>query len=168
MKLLSATALTLTFSASSALAIDPCLVGVWQIDGQSLADAMGAQMGGSATHDGGSASMQITDAGDMGMNIDDLVITAQMPGAPPMAITISGASQGKLSADDGNSYVADVTDYALVGSADMMGTRMDVPITSASGGGWGQSSGGYTCSDDALTFMPTEAGTMPPSWSRVR
>ena len=167
MKLLSCTAFALTLSASSALAIDACLVGAWQVDGQSLANAMGAQMGGTATHQGGSASMQITDAGDIGMTIDSLVVSAEMPGAPPMAITIDGASQGTLDAAD-NSYAADVTDYTLVGSADMMGTRMEIPITSASGGGWGQSSGAYSCSNDTLTFVPTEAGSIPPAWIRVR
>ncbi|WP_411892441.1 hypothetical protein [Yoonia sp. SDW83-1] len=167
MKLLSCAAFALTLSTTSALAIDPCLVGQWEVDGQSLADAMGAQMGGSARHDGGSANLQISDAGDMSMTIDDLVITAQMPDVPPMAITISGASQGTLSADD-NDYIADVTDYALVGSADVMGTRMDIPITTADGGGWGQSRGNFRCSDDVLTFVPDAPGSIPPSWTRVR
>ncbi|MFQ1702274.1 hypothetical protein ACJ5NV_16945 [Loktanella agnita] len=167
MSLLRFATLILTFSVTSAAAMGACLPGTWDVDGQQLADTMGAQMGGTATYQGGSVSLEISDSGEMLMRVDDLIIATQIPGAPAMPVTINGMSSASLTADDGENYVAEVSDYALLGSAEMMGTRMDIPVTSAGGAGWGESRGTYRCTDDTLTFEPTEPGSIPPSWRRV-
>ena len=168
MRCVTGALLATMLSASPSFAIDTCLIGLWQVDAGSLADAMGAQMGGTASHEGGGATLEISEDGAMRMAVDNLAINTQLPNAPAVAVTINGRSQATMNTDAGGNYTADVTDYALVGSADVMGKRMDVPISSADGGGWGQSNGTYTCDDATLTFMATTPGSIPPSWARVR
>lgn len=165
MNQLSCTAMILIMSANGAMAMDPCLPGSWEIDGSQLAQIMGAQMGGTATYEGGAATLQITDGGEMSMTVEDLVIATQMPGAPVISVTLNGTSHGAMTTD-GDTYRANAIDYNLIGTADVMGTRMEVPVTSAGGTGWGTSQGSYSCADDTLTFMPTDAGSIPPRWHR--
>ncbi|MEJ6404082.1 hypothetical protein [Yoonia sp. 2307UL14-13] len=160
--------LILLVLSKPAFAVDTCLVGLWQMDANDFANAMGAQMGGTASYESGSATLEISEAGAMSLLAQDLAVAAAMPDVPPMTITISGYSRGDITADDGATYVANATDYALVGSADVLGTRMDIPLTTADGAGWGQSSGNYACVDDVLSFVPNEAGSIPPTWRRVR
>lgn len=167
MKPLLPAALGITFLATSAHAIDPCMVGVWEADAADIAALMAEQMGGSATHLGGNASLDITDTGVMTLLVNDLIIEVQMPDVPAIAVTISGYSQGAMDADDGATYVANAPEYDLIGSADVMGTRMDIPVTSDAGP-WGQSTGTYGCSDDSLTFEADMPGSIPPAWTPVR
>lgn len=160
--------LLLFLLSKPAFAIDTCLIGLWQMDTDDFANAMGAQMGGTATYQSGAATLEIGEAGEMSLLAEDLTVAAAMPDVPPMMITISGYSRGDISADDGATYIANATDYALVGSADVLGTRMDIPLSTADGAGWGQSSGSYACVDNVLSFAPSEAGSIPPTWRRMR
>lgn len=167
MKSLCSTALGVTLAATSAHAIDPCMVGIWEADGADIAALMATQMGGNATYLSGAASLEITETGNMTLLVNDLVIEVQMPDVPPIAVTVSGYSQGAMNADDGTTYVANAPEYDLMGSADVMGTRMDVPVTSDTGA-WGQSTGTYACTDGGLAFEADQPGSIPPSWTRVR
>ncbi|MEO1689891.1 MAG: hypothetical protein AAFU61_18530, partial [Pseudomonadota bacterium] len=63
---------------------------------------------------------------------------------------------------------ANAPEYSLVGSATVLGQRMEIPVTSASGGGWGQSRGTYGCSGNTVSFDATELGSIPRRWIRVR
>lgn len=168
MKRFSYIAITLIFGATSAQAIDGCMVGVWEADGHDIAHIMAEQMGGSAAYLSGTVSLEITGTGNMTLLADDLVIEVKVPDTPAIQVTVVGYSQGAMNADDGTNYVANAPEYALVGSADIMGMRMDVPITSADGGVWGQSRGTYGCSSDGLAFEATAMGSIPRSWKRVR
>ncbi|WP_341368385.1 hypothetical protein [Yoonia sp. BS5-3] len=153
--------------ATSAHAIDPCMVGVWEADGHDIAHVMAEQMGGTATYLSGTTSLEIDQFGNMTLLVDDLVIETKMPDIPAIQVTISGYSEGAMNADDGRSYVANAPHYDLVGSADVLGTRMEIPVTSASGP-WGQSTGIYGCTEDGLAFEADKLGTIPRSWTRVR
>lgn len=154
--------------ATSAHAIDACMVGVWEADGHDIAHVMAEQMGGTAAYLGGTVSLEITGSGNMTLLADNLVIEVKVPDTPAIAVSVVGYSQGAMNADDGINYVANAPEYDLVGSANVMGMSMDIPITSAEGGPWGQSTGTYGCSADGLAFEATALGSIPRSWTRVR
>ena len=160
--------LALIALATPASAIDSCLVGVWEADGPDIAHVMGTQMQGSAAFVGGRVSVEITEFGNMTLLAEDLRIAVTVAGTPEIVVTVNGYSQGAMNADDGTNYVANVPEYDLVGSANVMGMQMDVPITSASGAVWGQSRGTYGCSGDRVAFEASELGTIPRLWHRVR
>ena len=153
-------------AASPALALDTCLVGKWALDASALAGAMAGQIGGTVRHVEGGATMTITPDGTLAMRIEDLTIGMTMQGMPEMAVSISGHSNGQIETSGAGDFTAAATDYSLVGTADVMGQRMEVPVSTATGG-WGSASGGYTCAGDTLTFTPSAEGSMPPSWQRL-
>lgn len=153
--------------ATPALAIDRCLVGVWQADGDDIASVMGAQMGGSAVHVGGRVSIEIDPTGTMTLLAEDFAVAVAVPSVPEVVVTVTGYSQGAMNADDGRTYVANAPEYSLVGSAMVLGQRMDIPVTSASGSVWGQSRGTYGCSGASVSFDATELGSIPRRWTRI-
>ena len=161
------TAICLAFLASSAHAIDTCMVGLWEADGEDIAHVLGEQMGGDTAYLGGTTSLEIDEFGNMTLLVDSLMIEAKMPDVPVIQIEISGYSEGAMNADDGRTYVANAPQYELVGAADVMGMRMEIPVTSASGP-WGQSTGTYGCSDAGMAFEADVLGSIPRSWTRVR
>lgn len=168
MKALPYMAFGLAIGATSAQAIDACMVGVWEADGNDIAHVMAEQMGGSAAYLSGTVSLEITEFGNMTLLADNLVIEVKVPDTPAIEVSVVGYSQGAMNADDGINYVANAPEYALTGSANVMGMSMDVPITSADGAGWGQSTGTYGCTADGLAFEATALGSIPRSWRRVR
>jgi len=161
------TTIVFAFCASPAFAVDPCLVGNWEADGRDMAQVMAGQMGGSVSHTGGRASLQIATSGTMTMRAEGMTFSVQVPNVPPIDVTVTGHARGTLRADDGAGYVATAPDYALVGSAVVLGERMEIPVSSASGS-WGTSQGSYNCTDAGLTFAPSQPGSIPPSWRRTR
>jgi len=153
--------------ASPAFAIDSCLVGIWEADGADLAHVMGTQMGGSASHVSGRVSLEITDAEVMTLLVEDFTILPALPDVPPTPITVNGYSQGSMNADDGT-YVANAPEYSLIGSADVLGQRLEFSAHEFSGGAWGQSRGSYGCSGTSVSFEADTLGSIPRRWSRVR
>jgi hypothetical protein len=168
MKSLPYMAFGLVFGATSAHAIDACMVGVWEADGSDIAQVMAVQMGGNAEYLGGTVSLEITDTGTMTLLANDLVLGVTVPDTPAIEVTVAGYSQGAMNADDGTNYVANAPEYSLMGSANVMGMRMDIPVTSADGGVWGQSTGTYGCTSNSMSFEATALGSIPRSWRRVR
>ena len=156
--------------ASPAFAIDRCLIGVWQADSADLAHIMGSQMpsGSSVRHLSGRVSLEITRDGTMTLLAEDFTILSAMPGIPGTAITVSGYSQGAMNADDGTNYVANAPEYSLIGSADVLGQRLEMSAAELSGGAWGQSRGTYGCTGNSVSFEATVLGSIPRRWTRVR
>ena len=156
------TAFLLVACGSPALAIDSCLVGVWEADNADLAHVMGSQMppGSSVEYVGGRVSLEITDTGVMTLLAEDYAVASTMPGAPQTVITVTGYSQGAMNADDGSNYVANAPEYSLVGSADVLGQRMQIPVSDLAGGVWGQSRGIYGCTPDSVAFEATAMGSI--------
>lgn len=157
----------LALLATPALAIDSCMVGVWEADGSDMATVLAAQMNGSASHTGGRATLEITVDGTMTLLSQDMKFSVQVPNAPVIEVTVTGYAQGAMNADDGQTYVANAPEYSLVGSADVLGQRMEIPVTSATGG-WGTSQGTYGCSANSMSFEATQLGSIPRSWRRIR
>lgn len=160
------TLIVLALCAQPAFALDSCLVGNWQAEGAAMAQAMGAQSGASVSHAGGQTTLTIGADGSMAMAANNMVFAMVMSGMPQMEVAVNGHSRGQLSADGGN-YTAQAGDYSLVGSADVMGQRMEIPVTSAAGGGWGNSTGSYTCSGNSLVFNASQLGSIPPRFARM-
>jgi len=161
------TTLILAMTATPVLAIDSCMVGVWEADGTDMAAVMAQQMNGSATHTGGRATLEITETGTMTLLSEDMTFNVQVPNAPAIVVTVTGYAQGAMNADDGSTYVANAPEYSLVGSADVLGQRMEIPVTSATGG-WGTSQGTYGCRADSMSFDATQIGSIPRAWRRIR
>ena len=170
MKAILSAALGLGLTGTSAFAVDSCLVGVWEADGVDLAHVMGSQMppGGSTTHVSGRVSLEITEDGTMTLLADDFTILSSMPDIPTTQIAINGYSQGAMNAEDGRSYVANAPEYNFVGSADVLGQTLEIPVTELSGGAWGQSTGIYGCSGNSVSFEADRLGSIPRLWTRVR
>lgn len=165
--MLRITALLIGVTASPALAIDNCMVGIWEADGSDMAAVMAIQMNGNATHTGGRATLEITETGTMTLLSEDMTFDVQVPNAPNISVTVTGYAQGAMNADDGSTYVANAPEYSLVGSADVLGQRMEIPVTSATGG-WGTSQGTYSCRPDSMSFDATQLGSIPRAWRRIR
>ncbi len=152
--------------ATPALAVDDCLLGVWEADLAALSQIMGRQMNGTATPVGGTVLMTITPDGMANMVINDLVLNVVVPDVPPMDVSVSGVSSGVFVGEAGSWSVVTAT-YTLVGSADVMGQTMTIPFDSSTGM-FGGGSGGYVCDERAVTFTsdsPNER--IPPRWSRA-
>mgnify|MGYP001801358056 CR=1 FL=1 len=160
----------LVAGASPAFAIDSCLVGLWEADSADLAHVMGSQMppGGSMQYVSGRVSIEITNTGTMTLLSEDFKVMSIMPDTPATAITINGYSQGAMNADDGRNYVANVPEYDLLASADVLGHTFEISAAELSGGVWGQSIGIYGCSGDSVSFEANQPGSIPRLWTRVR
>jgi hypothetical protein len=157
----------LTFLASTAAAeVEPCVTGTWQADLGELAILMATQMQGSATPVSGRVTMQITPVGGVRITVDSMTISVKVPNAPEMEVSVSGHSAGSMTAS-GNVWAANTTDYNLIGSADVLGSRMEIPFSSTTGM-FGSGDGTYACSSDTLSFETrTTPAKIPPNWKRL-
>ena len=154
-------------AATPAHAIDGCLVGVWEADAEDMAHVMQVQMGSPVSHKSGRVSVEITEFGVMTLLVENLVFTVAVPNVPAMDVEVVGYSQGAMNADDGSNYLAVAAEYSLVGSANVLGQRMEIPITTADAG-WGNSRGSYGCTANSASFEPSQIGTFPRKLNRVR
>lgn len=154
-------------AATQAWAVDPCLVGVWDVDAGDMAVVMEVQLGNAVRHVSGRASVQIDEAGVVNFLAENLVFSIAMPDIPPMDIQLVGYGIADLTVSDGTNFQAVSVDYNLVGSADVFGERLEVPFTTANAG-WGNTGGVYGCSADSASFEPTAFGTFPRELIRVR
>ena len=132
-----------------------------------IADMMAAQMQGSAVPVNGEVSMQIQAGGAFTLLADNMTINVIIPDTPAMAVQVNGYSAGNFDAAD-NVFTASVHDYSLVGAADVMGQRMELPFTAATGIGGG-GIGWFECAGNSLRFEATGgvgANRMPRLWRR--
>lgn len=164
-KLFLATALGLF--ATTAQAIDTCAVGVWEANGPDIAHIMATQMDGNAQFVGGRVTMEITEFEVLTILVNDLKINVVVPDVPAMDVKVTGYSAGSMNIDGGN-WTANVVDYELVGSADVLGQTMSIPFSSATGM-FGSGAGVYGCSGDGLSFDSNGGGApkIPRQWRRV-
>lgn len=146
--------------------IDSCVVGTWQADLGELADILATQMQGTATPVGGMVIMQIAPPGSVRIEVQDMTLRVKVPNAPEMDVSVSGYSAGGMQAEAG-AWAATATDYNLVGAANVMGTRMEIPFTSSTGM-FGNGDGSYTCAGTQLTFETSSTpAKIPPNWTRL-
>lgn len=154
------------FAAPAMADVDPCVVGTWQADLDELAAIMATQMQGAATPVAGMVVMQVTPAGTVRIDVTNMTLSVKVPNAPEMDVTVTGYSAGTMMAE-GGSWAATSTDYNLVGAADIMGSRMEIPFNSATGM-FGSGEGTYTCAGTQLTFASNSATPkIPPNWQRL-
>jgi hypothetical protein len=163
MKRLRIAALFTCLSATPAAAFDTCFVGTWWADLSDIADLMTLQTGQSATPMGGDARMDIAADGALRITVRDLRINMTLPDAPPTLVTVNGYSAGSISPDDGV-WLANVSDYSLTGSADVLGQTLAIPFTSATGI-FGGGAGAYRCSSEQL-LLETDP-SLPPRIART-
>ena len=152
--------------AQPAFALDECLLGSWIVDGAKMADTMAVQMNGSAEFISGEAFMEIAADGAVRMLVSNIVMSVQMQGAPEIEVTVNGTSNATITADAGTWLLAG-GEYALVGSAFVLGQSMSIPFGSQTGmlGGGG---GSFECGAQELTFVNDgEAARMPAHWFRL-
>lgn len=153
-------------AASAAHAVDDCLLGTWQADLNDLADILGGQMQGNAKPVGGVVQMAITPDGQANINVNNMVLNVTVPGAPAMDVSVNGVSSGAFNGEGGRWSVVTAS-YNLVGSADVMGQRMDIPFQSSTGM-FGGGAGSYSCGGTALEFLSDSAQPrIPRRWVRV-
>ena len=161
--LLIATTFCLTSTAS--LAIDNCLVGTWRADMAGIAEIMARQMNGSATPVGGQVFMQISADGQTNIIVENMTINVRVPDVPAMDVSVNGGSSGPMTAEGGSWSVVSAN-YNLVGSANVLGQRMDIPFSSDTGM-FGSGSGTYVCGASEVTFTSSTADArIPPRWTR--
>jgi len=153
-------AVVLTGAPANA-AVEACMVGTWVADLGDVADMIALQMEGEATPKGGEMSMQIGPDGSFTLLVSNMQIGFQMPDMPPFDVNIVGYSAGQFDAA-ANTFMATVDDYDLLGSADVLGTTMEIPFSSDTGIGGG-GTGWFECSGDTLRFEPNVGGVTSPS-----
>lgn len=154
------------FASFANAAIDPCVVGTWQADLDELAQIMASQMQGAATPVGGMVVMQVAPPGSVRIEVQNMTLRVKVPNAPEMDVSVSGYSAGGMQAE-GGSWAATATDYNLVGAADVMGTRMEIPFSSSTGM-FGNGDGTYTCAGNSLSFTTNSTpAKIPPNWQRL-
>ena len=147
--------------------VERCMVGTWIADMRDIADMMAVQMQGGAVPVNGEVSMEIRPNGSFTLLADDMTINVSVPDVPAMSVKVTGYSAGNFDAAD-NVFIASVHDYQLVGSADVMGQRMEIPFSSATGLGGG-GAGWFECAGNSLQFEATGgvgANRMPRLWRR--
>lgn len=154
--------------ATPALAIDPCLVGVWEADADDMAHMLGIQMNATVEHTGGRTSIEIDEFGSMTALSEDMTYSVTMPDMPPFTITVVGFGEGAMNADDGRNFVANMPVYEMVGRAEILGEVMELPFSTGMPDTIpGRAEGLYGCSGDTASF-DSGAGPIPRRWRRVR
>ncbi|EBA11947.1 hypothetical protein [Roseobacter sp. CCS2] len=158
-----------TIAQPASATVEDCMVDTWIADMRDVADMMALQMQGTATPVRGEIAMQIADDGSFTLLADDMIINVQVPNVPAMDVKVVGYSAGQLDAAD-NVFLASVSDYNLVGSADVLGQTMEIPFSSETGMGGG-GTGWFECAGDTLRFEATvdgvtNANRMPRLWRR--
>ena len=157
----------LTLAATPAAAVDdPCLIGTWEADASDMAHLMSVQTGASVIALSGRATMEILPSGEMTMLAEDMTFEMAMPDMPKVPVTITGYSRGSMTTD-GAAFNTFVSDFDLVGKADIMGSVMEIPVNSGTAP-WGSATGIYGCTDTGISFEATALGSIPRSWRRVR
>lgn len=159
--------LGMTAAAAPAAALDSCLAGVWEADAADMAHVMQSQTGSPVTHVSGRVSLEITEFGVLTMLAEDLVFEMQVPNIPPVQVEVVGYTHGAMNADDGVNFHAVAAEYSLVGAADVLGQRMEIPINTATAG-WGNARGTYGCTAGSVAFDPDQLGSFPRRFRRVR
>jgi hypothetical protein len=123
-------------------------------------------MQGQATPVSGHVTMQVAPPGSIRIEVNNMTLRVKVPSAPEMDVSVNGYSAGSMRAE-GNTWAANATDYRLVGAADVMGTRMEIPFSSTTGM-FGSGDGTYSCAGSALTFTTsTTPAKIPPNWRRL-
>ncbi len=151
--------------AQPALAIDECLIGVWLAEASDLAETLGAQLNATAEYADGEVFMQINDAGDVDIFVSNITMIVDKQGVPEMEVTVTGFSRATMTAEAGN-WLLVGSEYALTGSAFVMGQSMSIPFSSDTGM-LGGGSGAYTCDADNISFESTgEVARIPHHWTR--
>lgn len=153
-------------TASPAFATDSCMVGTWWADISDIADLMTLQTGQTARALGGDARMDIAADGSMRITVRDLQISMTMPDIPPTVVTVNGYSAGVIIGSDGV-WTAQVPEYNLTGSADVLGQTLSIPFTSATGL-FGGGLGGYWCTGSQLILEtdPSAPAQIARTWQR--
>lgn len=165
---LSSLILTCAGFATPAVAqqVDPCTVGTWLADTNDLADILALQMNGSAQPVGGAVRMDIFPTGTFKISVLDLAILVEVPNVPAMTVSVNGYSSGTIDIIS-DAWIVQVPDYNLTGSADVLGQRMTIPFSSASGM-FGGGLGWYSCSGNSLRLEtdPAQPMRMVRDWRR--
>jgi hypothetical protein len=154
------------FASTASADVDSCVVGTWQADLTELAAIMATQMQGAATPVGGMVIMQVSPGGGLRIEVNNMTLRVKVPNAPEMDVSVNGYSAGSINAT-GNAWSANSTDYNLVGAADVLGSRMEIPFSSATGM-FGSGDGSYACAGTTLVFdSSTAQAKIPPTWKRL-
>ncbi|QQA43366.1 hypothetical protein [Pelagovum pacificum] len=158
--------LALTLFAGPALAdLDPCLVGTWKADMLDVAEVYASTMNATDVTARGDIVLTVAPDGRATMQPRNFELDTLIPNTPPMTVSVTGALTGRFQTS-GNSYWMEGESYSLVGTADFLGTRMEVPFTGANEYLAG-ASGIYGCTDAGMAFEPDGGpGSMPRSWYR--
>ena len=165
---LSAVAIGLAAGPVLAVAVDPCLVGIWEADGEDMAHMIGIQLNASVEHIGGRTSIEITEFGSMTVLSEDMTYDVVSPGMPPFTITVTGFGEGSMNTDEGGNFVANLPVYDMVGRAEILGEVMELPFDNTMPDtASGREEGLYGCTGDGAAF-DSGIGRVPRKWTRVR
>ncbi len=174
-KIKLATAVALGSIATSAYAVDPCLVGMWEPDylqfGEQMMDVMDAE----EVSITGEALMTIFDTGDGQYDIAGLTIGTKVEGVPPTDVTLVGRGEFSVVAE-GEDFFFTMGDFAYTATASvkmpgMEAMVMEIPVTDEMAP-IGAAAGLYTCTDTELLFEPIRGddgtvGTIIQKWFRL-
>lgn len=161
-----ATISAIILAASPAAAVDSCMTGRWRVDMDDLANILAAQLEGQAQPASGTVTMLIDTTGGIAIRVNQLVVQVAIPDVPAMVVIVEGFSGGGIQTE-GNAWRMTISDYSLNGSAEVLGQRLKIPFSSATGL-FGGGIGTYGCSGDTLSFESVgESPRIPRRWFRI-
>ena len=161
--------------ATQAVALDDCLIGMWEPDYLQFGGQMMDVMNAEEVSITGDVLMTIFDTGDGEYHISSLDISTKLPDTPETDVTITGTGEFTVSADE-ESFFFTMGDFNYLASATvampgMDPITMDIPVTDEMTP-IGSAGGLYTCDEGELFFEPIrgadgKVGNIIQKWLRM-
>ena len=161
--------------ATQALALDDCLIGMWEPDYLQFGDQMMDVMEAEQIQISGDVLMTIFDTGDGEYLITSMTIGMKMPDVPQTDVTLTGTGEFAVTADD-ESFFFTMGDFNYLASATiampgMDPITMDIPVTDEMTP-IGSAAGLYSCNEETLEFEPIrgddgKVGNIIQKWLRL-
>jgi len=145
--------------------VDPCLVGTWQADLDDLAHIFAVQMEARNVLATGNVNLNVLPTGAATLTVGDLALDMDKEGIPPMVVTLNGATNFEFVELGGGAMSIRTEIINLVAQADVMGTAMVIPFSSAEGlfgGGLVE----YGCLRNSFAVESGDPAKFPRKWTR--
>lgn len=155
----------LLFSTSAMADVTPCMVGTWQVDLDDMAHVFATQMGANNVLATGNVTLLIGAGESATMTVRNLRLDMDMAGVPPIQVTLNGATTYQFSDMGDGIFTVSTTAINLVATADVLGSTMEIPFSSAEGlfgGGFAE----FGCRANSMSVESGDPPKFPRHWTR--
>lgn len=145
--------------------VTPCMVGTWRADLDDMAHVFATQMGANNVLATGNVTLQIGAGESATMTVRNLRLDMDMAGVPPIQVTLNGATTYNFSDMGDGIFTVSTTAINLVATADVLGSTMEIPFSSAEGlfgGGFAE----FGCRANSMSVESGDPPKFPRHWTR--